>query len=245
MTLLPVIDRGAEGVRMLRLGWFSTGRDEAARHLLTAVWQAIERGELAARIAFVFCNRERGEHPETDRFLELAESYGLPLVCLSHEGYRRARGLPPVRVGPASGGLPAWRLDYDRAAIEFLKPYPFDLGVLAGYMLIVGPEMCRLPLINLHPALPGGPTGTWQEVIWQLLEERAERAGVTIHVVTEELDRGPPVSYCAFPLRGPAFDLLWRELDELGLERARRQQGEQNLLFREVRRPGGARGVAL
>jgi phosphoribosylglycinamide formyltransferase-1 len=46
-------------------------------------------------------------------------------------------------------------------------------------------------MINLHPAAPGGPTGTWQEVIWQLIEGRAVETGVMMHLVTPELDRGP------------------------------------------------------
>jgi len=74
---------------------------------------------------------------------------------------------------------------------------PADLCVLAGYMLIVGPEMCtRFNMINLHPAAPGGPTGTWQDVIWQLIKQRARETGVMMHLVTPELDRGPVVSYC-------------------------------------------------
>jgi len=68
---------------MYQIGWFSTGRDEAARELLQVVWQAIQDGELKARISFVFSNREPGESPESDRFFELVGAYGLPLIYLS------------------------------------------------------------------------------------------------------------------------------------------------------------------
>ena len=38
---------------MYQLGWFSTGRDKAARDLLTAINSSIKQGEIAADIAFV------------------------------------------------------------------------------------------------------------------------------------------------------------------------------------------------
>ncbi len=60
--------------------------------------------------------------------------------------------------------------------MALLEPFALDVLVLAGYMLIVSPAMCaRYAMLNLHPALPGGPTGTWQEVIWALLERQAPR----------------------------------------------------------------------
>ncbi|GAI36183.1 unnamed protein product, partial [marine sediment metagenome] len=60
---------------MYQLGWFSTGRDKAARDLLQAVNSSIRLGEIKAKIAFVFCNREPGESPESDLFLKLVEEY--------------------------------------------------------------------------------------------------------------------------------------------------------------------------
>jgi phosphoribosylglycinamide formyltransferase-1 len=72
--------------------------------------------------------------------------------------------------------------------------------------------MCRrYPLINLHPALPKGPTGAWEEVIEELIQGRAEATGAMMHLVTPELDRGPVIAYCSFPIQGGAFDYLWGE----------------------------------
>lgn len=228
---------------MLTIGWFSTGRDEAARDLLRAAWEAIERGELRARIAFVFSNRERGHAAEADRFFDLAEGYRIPLVCLSDRRFREERGEPPARAGEP---LPAWRLQYDRAVMRLLEPYPFDLGVLAGYMLIVGEEMCqRHPLLNLHPAAPGGPAGTWQNVIWQLIAQKASRAGVMMHLATKDLDQGPPVTYCTYSIRGPAFDPQWAEVEGRSVEQVRAEDGEANRLFREIRRQGVLRELPL
>ena len=218
---------------MYQIGWFSTGRDEAARELLQVVWQAIQDGELKARISFVFSNREPGENEESDRFFSLVRSYQLPLICLSSRKFKQKGG-------------PNRRLDYDREVMAKLENFHFDLGVLAGYMLIVGEEMCRrYKLINLHPSAPGGPTGTWQEVIWQLIEEKASRSGVMMHLVTPELDKGPPVTYCTFTIRGGAFDHHWRELEGQILERVKAEQGEQNALFKLIRREGLKREFPL
>ena len=90
-----------------------------------------------------------------------------------------------------------------------------DIIVLAGYMLVVGEEICEIhDMINLHPAAPNGPAGTWQEVIWLLIHKRAQESGNMMHLVTQELDKGPPITYCTFPVRGPAFDPLWQEMEK-------------------------------
>lgn len=228
---------------MLRIGWFSTGRDEAACQLLEAAWQAIQKGELKAQVAFVFSNRERGENPASDRFFKLVERYGLPLVCLSSKRFREERGEPPARAGQP---LPPWRVEYDRALMRLLEPHAFDLGVLAGYMLILTEEPCRrYNLLNLHPAQPGGPTGTWQEVIWQLMEQGASAAGVMMHLATPELDQGPPVTYCTYSIRGLAFESLWAEIADRSLAQVRAGEGEENRLFSEIRRQGVMRELPL
>ena len=73
-------------------------------------------------------------------------------------------------------------------------------------------------MINLHPAAPGGPAGTWQEVIWQLIEGDAMETGVMMHLVTSELDKGPPVTYCTFPIRDTPCDRHWTEIKNQSLE---------------------------
>jgi len=82
-------------------------------------------------------------------------------------------------------------------------------------MLIIGEELCQeYNMINLHPAPPGGPVGSWQEVIWDLIQNKAQKAGAMIHLVTPELDRGPVVAYCAFPIKGEPFDPYWQKDDK-------------------------------
>jgi phosphoribosylglycinamide formyltransferase-1 len=131
-----------------------------------------------------------------------------------------------------------------------LNHYQSDINVLAGYMLIVGDEMCeRHDLINLHPAAPDGPAGTWQEVIWKLIGEGATQSGVMIHLVTKDLDEGPPITYCTFPLRDTAIDPLWerhrQKLKVKSLDQIIQEEGKNNELFKEIRRRGVKRELPL
>lgn len=223
---------------MLRLGWFSTGRDEAARQLLQVVYQAIHTGAINARIAFVFCSRKPGESEQSDLFFKLVKSYGIPCKYLSYKDF--------VSSNPIAGRELATRYAYDRQVIEILKGFDVDLCILAGYMLIVSPEVCRhFKMINLHPAAPGGPKGTWQEVIWQLIEQRATSSGVMMHLVTPELDRGPAVTYCTFSLRTPALTPLWEKIENQHIEEVKAKEGENNSLFRSIRAEGLKREFPL
>ncbi len=218
---------------MYKLGWFSTGRDKAARDLLTVAQRSIALGEIEAELAFVFCNREVGEASESDLFLKLVEGYDIPLVCFSYQRFKADKG-------------GASRLEYDREVMKWLQDFHPDLYVLAGYMLIVGEEMCqRYNMINLHPAAPGGPKGTWQEVIWQLIDSKAGETGVMMHLVTPELDMGPPVAYCTFPIRGEPFDKHWHEIEEQPVEEIKKSQGGNNPLFQLIRKHGLAREFPL
>jgi len=226
-----------------KLGWFSTGRDKAARDLLEAVNSSIRLGEIKAEIAFVFCNCKPGESEESDLFLKLVEGYHTPLICFSYRGFKASKGAPIV--GEA-GSLPLWRLNYDREVMNRLQDFHPDLCVLAGYMLVVGKEMChRYNMINLHPAVPGGPKGTWQEVIWQLIDNKAQETGVMMHLVTPELDKGPPATYCTFSIRGKLFDRYWEEIEGYPLEETKKRQGENNRLFKLIRQHGLAREFPL
>jgi folate-dependent phosphoribosylglycinamide formyltransferase PurN len=228
---------------MYRLGWFSTGRGKGSRGLLKAVHDSIASGETSAEFDFVFCSRERSETEQTDIFLQMVEDYGIPLVTFSYQKYRtKVDGAVDV----PDKSWPSWRLDYDREVMVRLQNFQPDLCVLAGYMLIVGPEMCqKYDMINLHPAAPGGPAGTWQEVIWKLMETGAQSTGAMMHLVTPELDRGPVVSYCTFPIHGKPFDRHWQEIKGKSVAQIKREQGEENALFQLIRRHGVVRELPL
>jgi len=206
---------------LLNIGWFSTGRDEAARQLLQAVQDRSYSGDINGKISFVFSNREPGEAKESDLLFELVRSYNIPLVCLSHKKFK------------TTGKEKEWCIKYDKEVNKRIEPFAPDLCVLAGYMLIVSEELCqKYDMINLHPAPPGGPTGSWQEVIWALIENKAEIAGAMMHLVTTELDRGPVVSYCLFSIKGEPFAEYWRKDDK-------------NMLFRLIRQHELAREFPL
>ena len=226
-----------------KIGWFSTGRGAGSKGLLKAVQDAIIAGELDARIEFVFCSRDYGETEATDEYLKMVEGYGLPLVCFSYQMYQAVVGMPNPDPGRP---LPAWRLDYDREVMKRLEPFHPDLCVLAGFMLITGPEMCRTyDIINLHPAAPDGPAGTWQQVIWKLIETGATRQGVKIHVAIPELDAGPTATYCTFSIRGKGFDPLWVEIKGQSVAEIKKAPGEENPLFKAIRRHGYVRELPL
>jgi len=216
-----------------RIGWFSTGRGEGSSNLLRSTLNSIIRGDIKAEIAFVFCNRVKGEHEGSDEFMKLVHSYSIPLVCVSSNQYKQ-------------GGTGDWRSRFEDEVMSQLEPYSFDLGVLAGYMLVIGRDMCsKYPMINLHPAPPSGPVGTWQEVIWHLIEKKAKETGAMMHLVTPVLDGGPTVSYCKFSIRGKYFDRYWNEIKGLPLWEIQKHEGERNPLFVEIRRQGATREIPL
>ena len=221
---------------MLNLGWFSTGRGPGSRALLSTVQEAISDGRIRARISFVFCNRAPGEAEGSDQFFALAKSLGLTVVHRSSRAFRRQW----------TDDATHWRTAYDKEVSDLISPFSPDLCVLAGYMLIVSPNLCRdFSMINLHPAAPDGPDGTWQDVIWQLIEQRATHSGVKIHLVTEELDQGPTIAYCRYPIQGSAFDDLWRESNQTSVDNIRQRYGEELPLFKTIRSEGVKRELPL
>ncbi len=157
------------------IGWFSTGRGPGSRNLLKSIVDAIAAGDIRAHISYVFCSREEGEAEGSDQYIRMVRNYGLSLVTFSARAFKPAMR-KQGKQDPAV--MQEWRLDYDREVMVRLAAFSSDIVVLAGYMLIVGDQLCeKYDLINLHPAAPNGPAGTWQEVIWKLMEERSRKAG--------------------------------------------------------------------
>ncbi|MBT3362931.1 MAG: phosphoglycerate transporter [Chloroflexi bacterium] len=222
---------------MYRIGWFSSGRGAGSRALLTTAMDNILSGNIKAKIGFVFCNREPGQADETDKFHRLVKSYGIPLIYCSSKQFE-----PKLR----KADINQWRAAYDKEVIRALDGYEADLCVLAGYMLVTGPEMCsKYNLLNLHPAVPGGPKGTWKEVIWQLIDEGASETGIMMHQATPELDEGPPVTCCQFSIRGPLFDGYWEQIRGKSISEIQAGIGEENSLFEAIRKYGLMREYPL
>jgi phosphoribosylglycinamide formyltransferase len=100
-------------------------------------------------------------------------------------------------------GIKAARAQYDAdLAQKILTHIPCpDLVVCAGWMHILSPifvralETANVPIINLHPALPGEFNGS--NAIGRAYEafQRGEitRTGVMVHYVIEAVDEGRPI----------------------------------------------------
>jgi phosphoribosylglycinamide formyltransferase-1 len=135
---------------MFTFGWFSSGRDQAAIDLFNAAADCLASGFIPGWLAYVFCDRAPGETAASDRFLAAVRDRGVPLVTYSSG---KLRALIKAR----HPELAAFREAFDAQVIERLRDYAADVAVLAGYMLILSPRLCRAFLcLNLHPAVPGG-----------------------------------------------------------------------------------------
>ncbi len=227
---------------MYSFGWWSTGRDIDALNLFDTVFDACEKGVIKGGFSYCFISRDPGESHHSDQLVERIRKCEIPVVTLS-----AARFMPELRSSDRS----RWRELYHRQVLERIRPFSAETVVLAGYMWVVSPEVCNaFPVINLHPAAPDGPAGTWQEVIWQLIEQGAGSTGVMMHLVTPELDKGPPVSFCRFPIKGGSWDRLWDDcrarLQKAGsLDALKENAGEALPLFAEIRRQGVRRELPL
>ena len=215
----------------LRIAWFATARGTSSRLLFIRAQDAIRRGALDAEIVAVFCNRERGQSANTDAFLDSVDAAGIPAVTISSGAWRKRVGGALSTPGQS---LQPWRHDFDQALRDAIAPYHPDLAMLAGYMLINTAVLCDwIPFLNLHPAEPGGPVGTWQEVTRTLIDTEAPSSGLMLQRITTDLDRGPIITACRYAIRGPAFDPLW------AARRGPAVDGEP--LFQAIRDAGVAR----
>ena len=187
----------------LKLGWFATSRGTTSLKIFNYIYDAIKLGELNACIKFVFINRELGEAENSDKFINTIESYKIPLYSLSSLKF-----IPDLR----KTNLEKWREEFDKKVYDMIKNFDVEIIMLAGYMLILSRFLCKkFNFINLHPALPWGPKGTWQEVINEIIKEKHKEHGVMIHLVTEDLDRGPVLTYCKFEIKEYDFDKIRAE----------------------------------
>ena len=96
---------------LLNIGWFSSGRGEGSRGLLSFIQARIMDGLLNANIQFVFSNRTRGEFSGSDTFLDLTDRLDIPLFTLSSDDYRLNY----------KGSRNSRREDYDKEVLQLLS----------------------------------------------------------------------------------------------------------------------------
>ena len=155
-----------------RLGVLISGRGSN----LQALIDAIAAGRLDASVALVISNRE--EAPGLAR----ARAAGIEAICLPHRSW-------PTRD------------DYDRALVHELRARNVGVVCLAGFMRLVGtPLIEAFPhrVINIHPSLL--PAFPGLEAQRQAIEHGVKVSGVTVHLVTAELDGGPIIVQRAVPV---------------------------------------------
>lgn len=228
-----VIKRYNKNMSKFKIGLFTSAWDRVAMHLVHEVHQNVKSGLIPnTEISFVFVSRESGETPWGDFMIAKVQGLGLPLITFSSRKFK-----PELK----KKNKTAWQLEYDRRVQKLIPPT--DLDVLLGYMLNIKEEMRETRnIINLHPALPNGPEGTYRKVIWQLIKDRDSETGVTIHVVDETVDRGAPIAFCGFSIKIGKFAPLWQEmekrLEKESLEQIARKEEENNLLFKLIREEG-------
>jgi phosphoribosylglycinamide formyltransferase-1 len=155
-----------------RLGILISGRGSN----LQAIIDAIQDRRLDAEIAVVISNRADAAG------LQRARDYGLATRCISHRDFTA-------------------RDDFDRTLVAELRAHNVGLVCLAGFMRLVGPPMLEAypyAILNIHPSLlPAFPGVNAQR---QALEHGVKVSGVTVHLVTPQLDGGPIVLQRAVPV---------------------------------------------
>ena len=219
--------------KKLKIGIFTSAWDGIA-------WDLVKEVCNNAPVKFIFCSREKGETEYGNLMINHVRKLGVYLLSFSSVKF-----MPKLRKSDTE----QWRREHDQNIMKYM-PDDLDLIVLIGYMWIASPEMCgKVPMINLHPALPGGPKGTYIEVIWQLIREKADRTGAMMHLVTKDLDMGPPIAFCEFPIQVKGFFPLWVEmekrLERQPLDEIIKQDGENNPLFVAIREAGVIREPLL
>ena len=140
---------------------------------LQAIIDAVENGTITnTEIAVVISNNKNAYA------LERAKNHGISSICISPKDYEN-------------------RAAFNQAFLEKLDSYEVDLVVLAGFLVVIPPEMIekyRYRIINVHPSLIPAFCGTGYyglKVHEAALERGVKVTGATVHFVDEGTDTGP------------------------------------------------------
>jgi len=114
----------------------------------------------------------------------------------------RVRGLPTLVLPTHGVGADTWG---DRLTAE-LEARGVELVVLAGFLSILPSRWVahwKGRAINLHPSLLpryGGPGMYGRRVLEAVLAAHERTTGATVHLVTDEVDGGPPIGQERVPV---------------------------------------------
>jgi len=140
---------------------------------LQAIIDKIESGEIHNTEIAVVISNNKGVYA-----LERAAKAGIEGVCVSPKDY-------------------ATRDEFNKALLETIDSYNVDLVVLAGFLVVIPPEMIRKyenRIINIHPSLIPSFCGTGYyglKVHEGVLARGVKVTGATCHFVDEGTDTGP------------------------------------------------------
>ncbi len=140
---------------------------------LQAIIDAVEAGAITnTRITGVISNNKNAYA------LERAEKHGIQNRCISPKDF-------------------ADRAEFNEYFLKTLDEWNPDLIVLAGFLVVIPPEMIakyRNRIINIHPSLIPSFCGTGYyglKVHEAALERGVKVVGATVHFVDEGTDTGP------------------------------------------------------
>ena len=140
---------------------------------LQAIIDAVESGVITnTEISVVISNNKNAYA------LERAKNHNIEGICISPKDYEN-------------------RAEFNKAFLEKLDSYEVDLVVLAGFLVVIPPEMIakyRNRIINVHPSLIPSFCGTGfygLKVHEGALERGVKVTGATVHFVDEGTDTGP------------------------------------------------------
>lgn len=140
---------------------------------LQAIIDAIDNGTITnAKIEVVISNNPGAFA------LERAKKAGIEGICVSPKNYET-------------------RAEFNKDFLAKLNSYNVDLVVLAGFLVVIPPEMIaqyRNRIINIHPSLIPSFCGTGYyglKVHEGVLERGVKVTGATCHFVDEGTDTGP------------------------------------------------------
>ena len=164
---------------------------------LQAILDSVQSGEITDTEIVGVISNTPGAYA-----LERGEKAGVPVECISPKSY-------------------ASRAEFNQEFLKAIDSYEPDLIVLAGFLVVIPPEMIqkyRNRIINIHPSLIPSFCGTGfygLKVHEAALARGVKVVGATVHFVDEGTDTGPIILQKAVEVQnGDTPEVLQRRVME-------------------------------